>query len=219
MELHLTRQHHRHLRRALEPPGRVPRKFIRYPSGRLEVELEGPEGVHRVDLTPERPRPRPTGTDWTPLGLFGGAAWLVAGLALLTSGLVHLPGLLAFAWVLSGVGLTAWGMWQAERRLGTPLLLSPRQGRLLARLLQEGWTLVRLRGGGGAHLWGQGPLWLWARDPHGRTRAWRVDPQGRMTPLDAREAGHGFPQEGTGPPAGGHPQRGGKDHEEVGEPA
>lgn len=136
--------------------------LISYRSGRVEAEFIEPEtGVRdRVDLTPQKPRQIPRAHRWTNVLLFGGllwaGVWFIAGMV----GLIEVATIIIAINVTIGLVASVFGVVLAERQLGTPILLSPEQGRVLQRWLEEGAVLSSVSGGGGTSVLGRGQLYV-----------------------------------------------------------
>lgn len=136
--------------------------LISYRSGRLEAEFVEPgTGIReRVDLTPQTPPQIPRAHRWTNILLFGGivwaGAWFLAGMA---GFITAAPIIIAINVTIGLVGSIA-GVILAERQLGTPILLSPEQSRVLQRQLEEGSILNSVSGGGGTSVLGRGQLYV-----------------------------------------------------------
>lgn len=136
--------------------------LISYRSGRLEAEFVEPgTGIReRVDLTPQTPPQIPRAHRWTNILLFGGLVWAGAWfLASMAGFITAAPIIIAINVTIGLVGSIA-GVILAERQLGTPILLSPEQSRVLQRRLEEGAILNSVSGGGGTSVLGRGQLYV-----------------------------------------------------------
>ncbi len=178
MEIRLTPEQNRLLAQALSQEEAALQRLIRYPSGRLKAELITPFGPRSLDLTPDLPPATARHAQWLPWLLFGSFLWLSLGLALITSGLLRLPGWADALWIGSGAILSGLAVYRAQRVLATPLLLTREQSRALAFLLARGYRILALRGGGGTHLMGRGPLMVRVRTPEGEETAFPLEPNG-----------------------------------------
>ncbi len=178
MEIRLTPEQNRILAQVLSRDDVALQRLIRYPSGRMSAELITPFGPRSLDLTPDLPPAAGRHARWLPWFLFGSFAWLSLGLALITSGLIHLPLWADALWIGSGVILSGLAVYRAQRVLATPLLLTKEQSRALAFLLSRGYRILALSGGGGTHLMGRGPLMVRVRTPEGGEAVFPLKPNG-----------------------------------------
>ncbi len=158
--------------------------LIAYPSGRLEAEfIEADDLFTRVDLTPDIPRRKTRGRRWTLLLLFGGMLWSGAWALARAVDYVTLP---TAPWLLLvGLGLAAMvgGIVLAEKQLGTPLLVSPAQSKVLRRFWDQEAHVYSLSGGGGTSLMGRGDL-LVHLHLDGKDVRYVIGASGRVRPLE-----------------------------------
>jgi len=160
------------------------RLLVYYSSGRLEAEFVEPDATsRRLDLTPGVPRRKPRGRQLTLVWLFGGMIWSGFWFLAQTVGWVSLPTGLLAVFVVAGLAVAIAGIVLAERQLGTPLLISPAQSKVLRRLLKEGSTVHGLAGGGGTSLLGRGDLVVSVSED-GKAVRYLVSAAGAMRPLE-----------------------------------
>ena len=138
------------------------KSLISYRSGRIEAEfIESESGLReRVDLTPHTPRQIPEAHQWTNVLLFGGLVWAGGWFIASLAGYISVAPIIIAINVVIGLTAAVTGVVLAERQLGTPILLSPQQSKVLQRRLEEGAVLKSVAGGGGTSVLGRGQLYV-----------------------------------------------------------
>lgn len=168
--------------------------LISYRSGRLEAEFidPGTSMRERIDLTPYTPPQVPQAHRWTAILIFGGILWAVVWFVAGMMGFLAVPPIIIGVNIAVGLVASVAGIVLAERQLGTPILLSPQQSKVLQNQLEEGAVLDTVSGGGGTSVIGRGQLFVQLMKEEGTIRyviGPSGDVKGRATPATRSQSG------------------------------